>query len=119
MVDPCQDPPHSPCTLSRCEGGTLRVLDPGLQYTLEGHESHEGQRGEEHEAEGVERRPHPGRSRDQTESHQAAGNRGEEHVCPAGRLRDCRCARTLEHEVLCGHKRIRRWTRLLLVVGRR
>jgi hypothetical protein len=62
----------------------------------------------QNEAEGVEGRSHAGCGCDQTQSNQAARDRGEKHVCSARRLGDRRRTGALEHEVLRGRERNRR-----------
>ena len=75
-----------------------------MKYALEGDEPDEGERREEHQPEGVERGSDVARGRDEAEGDQAAGDRGEEHAGPTGRLGDRRAAGALQREVLCRHE---------------
>jgi hypothetical protein len=74
---------------------------------------------QENQAKPVEGRSQAACGRHQAQGDEAAGDRGEEHVRPAGRLGD-RCGPSaLEHEVLGGHEGDRRGARVGLVSAAR
>jgi hypothetical protein len=88
------------------------VLDPGLQDPVERHQPHEGERGQQDEAEGVERRTDARGGGDQPEGDQPTAERAEEHGRSTGGLGDRGGAGALEGEVLGGHETDRCWARL-------
>jgi hypothetical protein len=93
----------------------LRVFHRGLERPLEGDKPDESKGREENQAEPEEDRPQAARGRDQAEGDEAAGDRREEHVCPAGRLGDRRGPGALERKVLRCHERHRRGALVVLV----
>jgi hypothetical protein len=98
------------------------VLDAGLQHPVEGHQAHEGQRGQQDEPEDVERRAGVGGGGDQPERNEAARDGAEEHGGTAGGLRHRGRSGALQGEVLRRHETHRRGARVdvgvIDVVGR-
>ena len=94
----------------------FKLFDSVLEHPVEGGEANEGERRQEYQAEGIERRADAGRGGDQPESDQPRGYRAEEDRCPAYPSADRRAPRSLEGEMLGGDERDCRRRRLICAV---
>jgi len=94
----------------------FKLFDSVLEHPVKGGEADEGERRQQYQGEGIERRADAGRGGDQPESDQSRGYRAEEDRCPAYPSADCRAPRSLEGEMLRGDKRYCRRRRLICAV---